>query len=1196
MEGWRSMLLPLRVQITTAFLILFAVIALVLGTLAGRSSQQLVDETVRASFTGSAELALRELTRLEDTARGAATALAQDPIAAAGDTSTRRGELHALATLLRSVPGISAAYLGWPDGDFLLLRPIGPYAGSLDAPRGTRWLAQWVFTDGPRFDFLDAELETLEAREGVTYALDPRQRAWFRQAALADGPVVTAPYIFYTTREPGITAARRAASGAVAGVDVSLTDLSLRLPMDEPVTGTQAAVIGPAGALVAYGEPQRIRGLLGDPVLAEPGAGDERLPPVAELGVPVLDRLAERQQAGDSGFIERVSAGGRDWLGMIRPLGAEGTYFAMAAPLAAIASAPQAMRTRLLQLFGLAALLAAPLVWWAGRLLARPVERFTEEAERVAALEFREAPAVRTQVRELADLGHAMETARGALGRFTAVCRTVLERDTPEGLLEGMLEVLVARGDAARGAAWLRDEASRDFQRVAGCPPGTAEEVDDALAARIAEGEEVSVFTHAAAGGANGEASSVTVLGVALRNGLGEPVGVLALVRADASGTVSPGLEALARFIARHVSLVLERQRLVAERGAAGHETEMILRAVAEGLYVLDGEGRIRRQNPAARTLSGADWREVVGQPFTAWIASPDGSPAAALATLADGEPRSVHRAALRRRDGDTLPVAYECSALRDEFGAVRGVVVSFRDIAERLRAEYALRERVKELDCLYRVLEATVATERPLAEVCDAVVQALPPAMLNEEAAEARVSLDGDVYASPGWSRAVVTCAVTVWGDGGPLGEVAVGYRERRESLLAGNGPFLDEERAMLEAVAAHLGRFVSVQRTAARLRQSERLSAVGELTGGIAHDFNNLLTVILGTAEDLLESMPEAEGRREQLAMIRNAAERGAELTHHLIAFARRQSLAPRPTPVASILAGMRPLLERTLGDDIRIELAVGASPRPALVDPAQLENAVLNLCLNARDAMPEGGGLLIELEGVSLDAAHPDWGEDSVAGDYLRLSITDTGYGMDEDTMARAFEPFFTTKPAGSGSGLGLSMVYGFLRQSGGFVRLESAPGAGTTVRLYMPLAEPDADGSAADEVRSGGRQRGSEHVLLVEDDGLVREHTGRVLEGLGYRVTSVKDGREALARLRGDEAFDIVFSDVVMPGGVDGYELARAIGRLRPGLPVLLTSGYPDRVLAHDQSELEGLHFLRKPYRRAELASKLREVLG
>ncbi|PWG64379.1 ATP-binding protein [Spiribacter halobius] len=1189
-----GLVLPLRVQITTAFLILFGVIALAAGTMAGRSTQALVDESVRASFSGSAELALQELRRLENTARGAAAALAATPLAAATDNRARREHLYVLATVLSAVPGVSAAYVGWPDGDFLLLRPMGPHAARLAAPEGARWLAQWVFDSGPRFDFLDARLNTLEAREGVTYALDPRTRPWFRQAAATSRTIVTAPYIFYTTREPGITAARRGASGAIAGIDVSLRDISARLPSQQPASGTEAAVLGPDDAVIAYSEPERILRLLGETRLADPARDDARLPEVAALGVPVLTALAA-SEVGATAAPRRLAVGGADWLGVVSPLDDQGMRLAMAVPVAGLAAVPQAMRTRLLQLFGIVAMIAAPLVWWAGRLLARPVERFTAEVERVAALEFSESPAVRTRVSEMADLGRALDTARIALGRFSAICQAVFAEDHDQRLLAGVVDALVDHGGARRCAAWLRDGES-GFRLIAARPPADEGPIGEGLARRLAGSDDLTVVTlsgDAAEGGPlapGGEA--VTVLGVVLRDGAGEAMGVIALVPGDDGA--SAALRSLARFIARHVSMVLERQRLVSERAAAREETEIVLGAMAEGLYVLDAEGRIQRQNAAARALAGADAATVAGEPFTAWIRPCEGEADAALHTLADGRRRSVRHAWLRRvAEADPLPVAYECAALEAGDGTIRGAVVSFRDVGEQLRAEYALRERVKELNCLYRVLEATVEPDRALAEVCASVVETLPAAMLHDAVAVACVRVGRERFTSPGWDDAEETCSATIWGDDGPIGEVAVGYRERRPSLLAREATFLPEERAMVEAVAAHLGRFVNVQRTAAQLRQSERLSAVGELTGGVAHDFNNLLTVILGAAENLGASLPEDDSGRAQAIMIRTAAERGADLTRHLIAFARRQSLAPRPTRVEEVLAGMCPLLERTLGDDIGVELVVCAAPRPALVDPAQLENALLNLCLNARDAMPDGGGLQIELRGVAMDSAHADWGEDALPGHYVCLSVTDTGAGMDEETTAHAFEPFFTTKEAGAGSGLGLSMVYGFMRQSGGFARLDSAPGAGTTVRLYLPEAADEAgDGGAA--ASAAGEGGGGEHILLVEDDALVREHTADVLQGLGYRVTSARDGREALGMLRGASDFDLLFSDVVMPGGLDGYALAEAVGRVRPGLPVLLTSGYPDRVQAHDDAGTSA-HFLRKPYRRAELAAKLREVL-
>lgn len=380
----------------------------------------------------------------------------------------------------------------------------------------------------------------------------------------------------------------------------------------------------------------------------------------------------------------------------------------------------------------------------------------------------------------------------------------------------------------------------------------------------------------------------------------------------------------------------------------------------------------------------------------------------------------------------------------------------------------------------------------------------------------------------------------------------------------------------------------------TEAKFRQSQRLQAVGQLTGGVAHDFNNLLTIILGNAE-VLEDVHADEPRSRALAeTTRIAAERGAELTRRLLAFARQQALEPRATDVHALVAGMDGLLRRTLEEKIHIKFTTANGLWPAFVDGPQLENAVLNLSLNARDAMPHGGTLTLALRNARLKPGHPHWSDELTPGEYVQLTVSDTGTGMPPDVIPRVIEPFFTTKKTGEGTGLGLSMVYGFVRQSDGSLQIESRLGRGSEVTMYLPRASrSDAgDTTGANRKSTAG---GAERVLLVEDDRLVREHVAAQLSSLGYTVRSAGSGPEALDMLREDVPVDILFTDIVLPGGINGRQLADEARRLRPGLPVLFTSGYTEDAVIHDGRLDEGVDLLQKPYRRQELARRLRDVL-
>ncbi|MCC5885650.1 MAG: response regulator [Gammaproteobacteria bacterium] len=373
------------------------------------------------------------------------------------------------------------------------------------------------------------------------------------------------------------------------------------------------------------------------------------------------------------------------------------------------------------------------------------------------------------------------------------------------------------------------------------------------------------------------------------------------------------------------------------------------------------------------------------------------------------------------------------------------------------------------------------------------------------------------------------------------------------------------------------------------AQLRQAQRLEAIGQLTGGIAHDFNNLLTVIMGNAELLAESSEPGSEAQESATMISASAQRGADLTRRLLAFARKQTLEARVIDVNAQVGELEPLLRQSLGAQVQIAFHLDAVLWPALVDPAQLENALLNLCLNARDAMTGGGWLTVETANVSRDF---DGEEAAEPHDYVMLAVSDTGAGIAPEHLARVFEPFFTTKAEGKGSGLGLAMVYGFIKQSGGYINIYSEPGRGTTVKLYLPRAAAEAqDDAPASAVQLPG---GQESILVVEDDELVRAYTSQVLAMLGYEVHVASEALEALDILRCGTPVDLLFTDIVMPG-MNGFALAEAAVRLRPGIKVLYTSGYTRQAAARQDPETAMAQMLTKPYARQDLARRLREVL-
>ncbi len=382
-------------------------------------------------------------------------------------------------------------------------------------------------------------------------------------------------------------------------------------------------------------------------------------------------------------------------------------------------------------------------------------------------------------------------------------------------------------------------------------------------------------------------------------------------------------------------------------------------------------------------------------------------------------------------------------------------------------------------------------------------------------------------------------------------------------------------------------------------QLRQSQRLESLGQLTGGVAHDFNNLLTVMLGNAELLAEQLPD-DGLQKRLAtMIAAAAQRGADLTQRLLAFARKQALEPRSVNLDSLVAEMNGLIRRTLGGHIDVTHVQTPDLWSTLVDPMQLENVLLNLGINARDAMPGGGRLTFTTANLRLDAAGVAAYADLEPGDFVVLQVVDTGCGIPTELLPRVFEPFFTTKEKGKGTGLGLSMAYGFVKQSQGHLDIESQIGRGTTVRVILPAHRAQDDGAVAPPPAATAappRAGTGQCVLLVEDEAAVRDFARDQLERLGYRVIEASDGPSALTVLQARADIELLFTDVMMPGGMSGRELAEAAHRLRPGLPVLYTSGYAADALTKDGQLEPGVLLLGKPYRHADLASKLQEAMG
>ena len=423
---------------------------------------------------------------------------------------------------------------------------------------------------------------------------------------------------------------------------------------------------------------------------------------------------------------------------------------------------------------------------------------------------------------------------------------------------------------------------------------------------------------------------------------------------------------------------------------------------------------------------------------------------------------------------------------------------------------------------------------------------------------------------------------------------------RDGAATLLCGIVTDLTEQKFHIDELAEVNNRLVTEiaerERVEDALRQSQKMEAVGQLTGGLAHDFNNLLTGIVGNLELLQDRVVKGrlDGLDRYVSAAQGAAGRAAALTHRLLAFSRRQILDPVSTDASQLIAGMVEFIQRTVGPAIAVETVFSAGLWPTLCDPNQLENAVLNLAINARDAMPDGGRLMLKTSNMWVDERSARE-RDMTAGAYVAVSVSDTGVGMAPEVVARAFDPFFTTKPIGSGTGLGLSMIYGFARQSAGQTRIYSTPGKGTTVRLYLPhYTGQETRKSAQVEVAAPLPAETMETVLIVDDEPAVRTLVAEVLSGLGYAVLEAADGSAGLGILQSDVRIDLLITDVGLPG-LNGRQVADAARERRSNLPILFITGYADNAAMSNGSLERGMQIMTKPFSLIGLANKVRAML-
>ncbi len=647
------------------------------------------------------------------------------------------------------------------------------------------------------------------------------------------------------------------------------------------------------------------------------------------------------------------------------------------------------------------------------------------------------------------------------------------------------------------------------------------------------------------------------------------------------------------------------------EAELARERAETILSSIDDGFVSFDDDWRFTYVNATAERLLQRTREGLIGR--SVWDEYP-----AIVGTATE--------AGYRRAMGERVSVAFEAFyAPRQRWVDIRayptsdgGLSVYFRDATERKRAEEALRhlndmleiqvaERTAELrhkETRLRSIFETSYTFQGLMDTDGTLLDANATSLASIGVALA------DVAGKPFWS--------SPWFTGTPglpdmvrdaIPAVALGQTVSREihvNLPVGGWRWFDfqmrpvrDEQGSVIAIMPEAVETTARREAETALRQAQKMEGIGQLTGGIAHDFNNLLTIIVGNLETLQRHIKLPVPKIANLDRMADGAMRGAQravsLTQRLLAFSRQQPLDPKPVDIGRLVSGMSDLLRRTIGEQIAVETVLAGGLWRTNIDANQLEMAIINLAVNARDAMPDGGKLTIETSNASLDEAYATAQPEVISGQYVMLALTDNGIGMSRETLAMAFEPFFTTKDVGHGTGLGLSQVYGFVKQSGGHVKAYSEPGEGTTIRIYLPRLLAAAEEEAPEPASAVARGLSGETILVVEDEEDVRAHTVGILTELGYTVLEAANGAAALDRIERRPEIRLLFTDVGLPGGMNGRQLADAARQRRPGLKVLFTTGYARNAIVHEGRLDPGVDLVTKPFSYAALAGKIRDVL-
>ena len=645
---------------------------------------------------------------------------------------------------------------------------------------------------------------------------------------------------------------------------------------------------------------------------------------------------------------------------------------------------------------------------------------------------------------------------------------------------------------------------------------------------------------------------------------------------------------------------VAERTRDLADANQRLRASEESLRSLFRNapvpLHSLDGLRCIVDVNRHWLDLFGYTREEVIGRRLAEFHAPGSGPihEARWRELLETGFLREVERSFVKK-SGEVFEALISSYLQRDAQGNFLRTITTLIDLTARKRAEEAARRERQVSELLIESgTEAIIGFDKEMRYIAwNPAMEALSgiprSRLLGRNFHEMRPDLIG--------TPIDLAWRATLEGRHTTLRDRAYSYPPPGRSGFydADFAPLYGPDRSIIGAFA-FLRDTTERRRIEEQLRHSQKMEAVGQLTGGLAHDFNNLLTVIMGNLDNLQRHLPPTVESRHMAEAIMRAASRAATLTHRLLAFARRQPLEPKLIEVNRLVANMSDLLRRSLGEGIVIETVLAGGLWRTLADPNQLESALLNLAVNARDAMAMGGKLTLETANAYLDEDYADAHEDVRPGQYVLIAVSDTGSGMSREVAEKAFEPFFTTKEIGQGTGLGLPQVYGFVKQSGGHVKIYSEPGEGTTIKLYLPrLTTAETESASRHEPASATPNSAGEIILIVEDDADVRSFSAEILGALGYRVVEAAEGAAALRLIDNEPEIRLLFTDVGLPGGLNGRQLADEAVRRRPGLKVLFTTGYARNAIVHQGRLDPGVELIVKPFTAASLGAKVRQVL-